>query len=466
MTKKNVLLLVPPSKRLYQNDNYCSFSSKASYYAPPLDLLIMSGYLHGVHGVEVLDARAERMDADRALRRISSRGCDDLIFVTGYASWKDDMEFIRQAKEAAGCRTLASGGFLLFHGEEALRKFPALDAVCLDFTTPRLLEYIGGGGGAVADFLIRRDGVLLNGGRSQAEAEFEVPIPRHELFPLRRYALPYARFFPFSRVMTSMGCPHRCHFCSHASVPFKKRSIPNTVDELRHLAALRVRQIYFTDPTFVVGRERTSELCRAIIAERLGLSWSCNTRVDSLDAPLLRLMKEAGCQILQLGVESANLNVLRRAEKRIELDRIRDAFRMCREAGVQSMAYFILGLPGDTRETIMETIALSRQLDADYASFTIATPDFGTRLRNEAIEKGWIAADTDVFDSTGYPVMEMPGIAKEELWRLKNKANRAFYLRPRYLARALLSVRSPRNLAQLARNGYQLLRNMSKRAFR
>ncbi|MDD5556329.1 MAG: radical SAM protein [bacterium] len=461
--RRKVLLLVPPSRIIYQNDNYCSFSSKASYYAPPLDLLVMSGHLHARHDLAVLDARAERMGEGEALAAAVRAAPSHVLFVTGYASWKKDLAFVGRLRETAGCRTLASGGFLLFHGAAVMERYPALDAVSLDFTSPLIENWVSDGEQPVADHLTRAGGAVLAPGRRPAAREFEIPLPRHELFPLRRYSLPYARRFPFSRVMGSMGCPHRCAFCSHASVPFRQRRIGNIMEELRHLVSLGLRQVYFTDPTFVIGRDRTMTLCREVAGAGLDISWSCNTRVDTLDRELLGEMRRAGCHMLQLGVESASLRVLRRAEKRIEPDRIRDAFRMCREAGIQTMAYFILGLPGDTRESVMETIAFSRELDADYASFTIATPDFGTRLREEAIGKGWIGKDLDVFDSTGYPPINLPGLPAEDLWRLRNRANRAFYLRPRYLARAVARARSPRRLLLLARNGVSLLRNMRKR---
>ncbi|MGB9005664.1 MAG: hypothetical protein WCB96_08075, partial [Candidatus Aminicenantales bacterium] len=125
--------------------------------------------------------------------------------------------------------------------------------------------------------------------------------------------------------------------------------------------------------------------------------------------------------------------------------------------GLRILGYFILGLPGETREMALRTIDLAKKLNIDIASFAIATPDIGTRLREEAVARGWIPADLDSWDSTDYPLIASGDMTPEEIWRMRRKAVRAFYLRPSYILRKLGQVRSWTDLRMLASNALSLL---------
>jgi len=125
---------------------------------------------------------------------------------------------------------------------------------------------------------------------------------------------------------------------------------------------------------------------------------------------------------------------------------------------IRVLGYFIVGLPGDDRESILKTIDLARRLNLDYASFAIATPDIGTRLRAEALEQGWISSDDNVFDSTDFPILETDQLSREEVWALRKAAVRKFYLRPSYLMKKVGQLRSWRDIRSAASNALSLFR--------
>lgn len=247
-------------------------------------------------------------------------------------------------------------------------------------------------------------------------------------------------------VVTSLGCPYSCRFCVAGSIPYRSRSVDNVIDELRLLKGLGIREIMFNDPTFTVSSRRVTELCRKMTEARLDLSWYANGHAASLDEPMISAMAEAGCHSLMIGVESGNDALLERYAKGITRRKILAAFDLCRRHRIRSLAYFIIGLPGETRATALETIRFAKKLDPDFASFTIPTPDVGSVMRREAVEAGWLPDGLLSFDSTEFPVFAGGDLSREEIWALRQRAVRSFYLRPRYFGKLLRSVRRPGDL--------------------
>jgi radical SAM superfamily enzyme YgiQ (UPF0313 family) len=169
-------------------------------------------------------------------------------------------------------------------------------------------------------------------------------------------------------------------------------------------------------------------------------------------------MKAAGCHTVSLGIESGSDEILEKYSKKITTDEIKSTIRMLNAYKIHVLGYFIIGLPGDDEESIRKTIDLAKELDIDFASFAIATPDVGTPLREEALQKGWMRPEEDVFDSTDFPVLEAGTLSKEEVWKLRNQAVREFYLRPSYLFKMIRQIRSLRDIQVAVSNALSLFR--------
>jgi anaerobic magnesium-protoporphyrin IX monomethyl ester cyclase len=454
----SVLLLNPPGDKLYIRDYYCSFSSKADYYWPPQDLLVLSGLVGRDYRVEVLDAIIDRVPEADCLERILAEPRRALIFTTGTATMKSDLALMKKVKEARPEMLLvASAGILKFIGRDFLEKHPFLDAALLDFTEPDLLAYLREGCARPRRGLLCRDGGRLVAAEEKSSPQFEIPVPRHELFPFRKYRIPIARKSPFSVVITSLGCPYHCGFCTAGAYGYRARTIDNVIPELEHLARLGVREILFQDPTLSINTNRVIDLCRKMLDHGLRFSWSCNADIKSLNEDKIAWMKKAGCHTVSVGIESGDDAILEKYSKPISTARIRETVGLLNKYKIAVLGYFILGLPGETREMAEKTIRLARSLKIDVASFAIATPDIGTRLRQEAVARGWIPADLESFDSTEPPLIESGDMTAEEIWGLRRKAVRSFYLRPSTLLRTLGRVRSWRDLRNLVSNALSLL---------
>ncbi|MFQ5406504.1 MAG: B12-binding domain-containing radical SAM protein [Candidatus Micrarchaeia archaeon] len=458
--RRKILLLNPPGDKLYLRDGYCCSSSKADYYWAPIDLLVLSGILSEKHEVSVLDANVLMMGFDEAFEKISKMDFDTLIFLTASPSWNNDFKFIERLKKSKNFTAIASGGFLLFLGEKFMKRYSFLDAILLEFTSRDVMDYLDGKLGVIPNMIIRRNDELLIGLR-KCPLKFEIPTPRHELFPIKHYRLSHAKRLPLTTVITSQGCPYSCTFCIGALVGFRDRPNENTMMELRHIQELGIKEVFFKDFTFTLNRAKIIDLCKRMIDEKIDLTWSALTRVHLLDDELLDVMKRAGCHTLMLGVESGNNDLLKRYSKGINRDQIKKGFALCKKHGVITLAHFIIGLPGETKETALQTIEFAKEIDPDYASFNIALPLVGSPLREEALKNKWCTIDTELFDaSLSEPTMETPELSKKEAARLRNKAIIDFYLRPSFILKKILDLRSFGQLKQLIGNGFSLIKNV------
>jgi len=441
---KKVLLLHCPGDKVYLHDYYTSYSSKANYYWPPSDLVLLSGVLSGFD-LAVLDAVAERLTPEETERRVLDFRPEAIVFTTGTATWESDRRFLQNLKARHACRLIGSGSVFLFEAETLLGQAPFLDALILDLVSPEIAAFIEGSAGPFQ--------TLARPGRPLPDPmpgwpklqDFTIPVPRQDLLRHDRNRSPLARRRPFALVVTSIGCPYSCRFCVAGSIPYRYRNIDNVLEELRLLRRLGVPEIMFNDPTFTVSSRRVAELCGKMRAEGLDFSWIANAHVATISNEMMSAMRAAGCHTVMMGVESAQDEILACYSKGTTRSKVVEAFRTCKRHKIKTLAYFIIGLPGETRASTLETIKLAKELDCDFASFTVPTPDIGSQMRQEAIAKGWLSRDTMSFDSTDFPVFSSESMTKEEIWALRQKAVRSFYLRPSYLVKKVLGIRSLRD---------------------
>jgi radical SAM superfamily enzyme YgiQ (UPF0313 family) len=282
----------------------------------------------------------------------------------------------------------------------------------------------------------RRSGneIVINADRPFIRNLDDLPIPRHDLLPLDRYRAPLVQG-PYSFVVTSRGCPAGCRFCiKHVSYgqSVRFRSPANIVDELRLLDRLGVHDVNMYADLFTVSREQVIGLCLLILREGLELRWTCNSRVDFVDEEMLQLMGQAGCWMIAWGIESGSKEVLQRAHKGIAIEQVERALRWARAAGIKNWGYFIIGLPGETEETIQQTIAFSKRLPLDLALFHIAAPHPGTPFFFEVVEKGWFRPETrwEQIDMDKETVLDYPELPAERLLYWQRRAFREWALRP------------------------------------
>jgi len=457
-----VLLLNPPGKKIYIRDYYCSKTTKSNYIFHPLDLLVLSGRLSGPFRVAVEDAMVKRLNPDEALERVGGRSPAAIVAMTGAVSWEEDFPFLEAARAQTGASLLVSGDLFMEEPGRWLERYPFLDGIILDFTNEDALHFLRGECNRIENMAYRDKGAVVVRDRPRGiNRQFELPVPRHDLFQHPGYRYSFSRKRQFASVLTDYGCPYRCSFCIMSTLGFKVRPTANVMEELRFIRRMGVDEIFFIDQTFGALQQRTLELCAAMREQIPGVGWSCFSRVDVMSPHLLEEMQQAGCHTIILGVETANEDILRRYRKGYTKKQIRDAFSWCRRLGIRTVGTFILGLPEETAETVEETLSLAKSLECDFASFNLAVPRVGTELRKQALAEGLVQDENFSMDQTGRQIaMPTKYLSREEMTRLRRRFILGFYLRPSYLWRRLRKLTSWYELRTQVVEGWEMLRGV------
>ncbi len=456
---QKVLLLNPPGDRLYIRDQFCSHVSKGTYYWQPLDLLQISARLHADgYQLAVVDAIAEDLAAEEAQRRVERFDPDAIVFLTGSDTFEDDVAFVEEAKRRGVGVAVGIGDILREKGETLLAKHPAVDAYLTDFVTHGLHAFFQGRLDEAGNMTVRTATGVRKVTAPDTGRWFTIPPPPYELFALDRYRMPYNRYHPYATLITSTWCPFACHFCPFARTPYKVREVDDVLANLEAIRQMGIRQVHFADWTFAVDQKQAKAILRGMIEADFGFTWSCLSRVDLMDRELMELIKAAGCDLIEFGVESGNQTILDRYEKGITLEETRRAFGWARELNLSTLATFVLGLPGETRENLQETLDLALEIEPTFCSFNVASPRMGTELRHEMLEQGLIEdSETAVLDSSrSLPAFSTAQLTAAELQRFRQHAIRRFYLRPSYLVQRLRRIGSLVELQNHLGNGLSL----------
>lgn len=249
-----------------------------------------------------------------------------------------------------------------------------------------------------------------------------LPLPARHLIQLSKYK---ALGLPINMI-TSRGCPFECIFCVGSKMVGRRVRYFETkrvVDEFEMLAGMGFRQINIVDDLFTSNKKRCTDICEEIIRRGISHTWTAFARVDTVNRELLDIMKTAGCTTLCFGIESGNQEILDRVKKKTTLEKIEKAIHVCNEAGILPMASYIMGLPGESPETVRETMEFARKLCNSYG-FHILAPFPGTEVRDKAEEYGMriLTSDWDQYDANR-SVCESIYLSHQEVDRIVNEFN-------------------------------------------
>ena len=426
-------------------------------------------------GLEVafIDAVMEEMSIDDFGEAVSEVGPDLVVIECSTPSINYDLESARAAKESsAGTFVVLIGSHSTFFHEQILRDNPAIDAVVrgeAEITIRELaLSLARGDDLSQVQGLTYRAGsdVLVNPPRPLIEDLDSLPFPARHIVRHDGYrAAIYSGDYPTAMV-SSRGCPYSCVYCLWPETlyghKFRARSAANVVDEMEHVVRdYGVDEIYFDDDCLTINKKRVMEMCRLLLERGVDVDWIVQARVDSVDREMLAAMKEAGCHYVLFGVESGSPKMLEIMKKRITLDRVRQAFKDCRDLGIKTQAYFLFGVPGETQETIEETIEFAKELEGDSTQFAIAIPHPGTELYQTCMDNGWLIFDSwEDFAAEG-SLIETADLTRRDVEQARVRAYRRYYFNPKFVAKSVLRVRSLQDVKRLFRGGRSVLDRIS-----
>jgi anaerobic magnesium-protoporphyrin IX monomethyl ester cyclase len=240
-------------------------------------------------------------------------------------------------------------------------------------------------------------GIVHNPPRKMIENLDELPFPDYELDLVQ--IDPKADYIT---IASSRGCSHHCVYCSSPKIwgrTVRFRSVENVIEEIKYrYYKYGVRRLHFVDDTFNFSRRYVKDLCSKIVSNNLNVSWSCDSRINLLDEDTLKMMKSAGCRRLKLGVESGSDRVLKMITKGTTVNQIKEKIKIVKKVGIRFTAYIMLGFPTETREEMMASYNLCKELNPDWVSLSIATPWIGTELYDMVQRQGiTIPADELLF---------------------------------------------------------------------
>jgi len=445
----------------------------------PLGTASIAAYLKKNNiDVSVIDAWAEKINFKELENRISQSKANIVgIYMVSprYNEAKFTIEICRNA--LPNSTIIAGGPHPSAVPIETLKEIPQLD-ICgigegemtmLDLAKNTPLAKING----IAYRNKNTDEIMVTSPREFIKNLDDLPFPARELFPVQNYKThpPYGRKNPYFTMITSRGCPFQCAYCSKDvfGCNFRARSPQNVCDEIEELITkYNAREIHFYDDDFTIDTHRAENICNEILKRNIKIIWSCTTRVDLVNENLLKKMKKAGCWLISYGVESGNQQILNSINKGFTIDQVASAFEMTRKIGISTLAFLMIGLPGETKQSIQETVDLAKKLKPDFVSWGILVVYPGSHLF-KLIQSGKYQGKlrnlnkkeslTGTFFGKGNYIVFEDNLTIKQLKEAAKRANREFYLRPQYIIQSLKNIRSFSDFIYYINGGIEVIKS-------
>ncbi|MCP6718257.1 MAG: B12-binding domain-containing radical SAM protein [Patescibacteria group bacterium] len=461
----DILFINPPSPDnsiIIRDFNRSGRTSKERIIWPQTSLAYLAAMTPENLKIEILDCIAEKINWDKFLKILNIKKPRYVVSHVITSTARNDLRVFEEAKKI-GAITITMGPHVTELPEKTLRENLDLDFVIVGEPEITFRELIKNLETKIHDFgkikgLAYRiqEKIKINERREFLANLDELPIPRHDLLPLNKYVFPFMAS-KFTFVLSERGCPFPCTFCRQPIMWERKirhRSPESIIKELKILKEIGLKEFIFHSDTFTIDKDIVMKLCQMMINENFNFRWACNSRVDTVDEEMLKLMKKAGCWMIAYGIESGSPEILKKCEKEATVEQAEKTVKLTHENGIKVYGYFIIGLLGETQKTIQETIEFSKKLPITFAIFHIASPYPGTKFYQQVKEKGWLVSEKwENIDQGRNAPIHYPQLSGKEIMAGTKKAYRSFYLRPKVILNILCSIRNFGDLEALFRAG-------------
>jgi hopanoid biosynthesis associated radical SAM protein HpnJ len=380
-----------------------------------------------IEGARLLDAPPHHVSAEETIE--IAKQYEFLVLFTSTPGFPGDIGISHAIKQANPKIKIAFvGPHVSVLPEKSLRDCPEIDFVC----RKECVSYL-------------QDGKIMhNPDAPQIQDLDALPhvtdVYKRDL-DVTKYNVPFL-LHPFVSLYTTRGCPAQCTFClwpqTLSGHPWRKRSTDDVAQEMAKAKEYwpNVKEFFFDDDTFNIQKARTIELCAKL--KPLGFTWSCTSRVTT-DFETLKAMKEAGCRLLIVGYESGDQQILKNIKKGATIERARQFTKDCHKLGLVVHGDFIMGLPGETHETINNTIAFAKELDVETIQVSVAHAYPGTELYDYAVKNGFMVGDNKMVDEGGHQLahIQYPGLPADDILSAVHRFYDEYYFRPKAVFRIL-----------------------------
>jgi hopanoid biosynthesis associated radical SAM protein HpnJ len=401
---------------------------------------------------------------------------DLAVLHTSVPSFASDIKTAERLKEANPALKIGLiGAKVAVDPEGSLKASAAVDFVArneFDFTVKEVAE--GRPLSGIAGLSYRNEDGLILHNEERAILEnmdslpFVTPVYKRDL-EIEKYFIGYLKH-PYISLYTGRGCKSRCTFCLWPQTVgghrYRTRSVEHVIEEIAwaQKAFPQVKEFFFDDDTFTDDARRAETIARAL--GKLGVTWSCNAKAN-VPRETLKILKDGGLRLLLVGYESGNQQILYNIKKGMRLEVARRFTQDCHELGITIHGTFILGLPGETKETIEETIRFATEINPHTIQVSLAAPYPGTFLYRQAVENGWLDdTNAELVDDHGVQIapLHYPHLSHTEIFDSVETLYRRFYFRSGKIASILGEmVRSPQMMARRLREGVEFFQFLKER---
>ena len=455
----------------------------------PLGMASLAAYIREMgFGVGVLDCPTLRIDNEEVYKIIVEKDPTIIGFSTTTYSLSRATELARKIRDKLPNKlTVIGGSHANVAGTETAKEYKEFDIIAygLDgeyiahdivkkfkeknydrekfITDYQSLKEIKG-------IIFKNDNgeIIKNSPRENIKNLDDLPLPARDLFPMERYVpLPNQyKKLPLTNMVVIRGCPYFCSFCDQAGTGARRRSPQKVIEEIKDcVERFGIKEISFWDDTMSYHKKWMKEFLELLIKENLDLVWSCYAAVNTVDKEILKLMRRAGCWNIFYGYETAidelaeNIQTNR---KNKNFERMKQVAKWTKEVGIEVRGSFLIGLPGETPELAKQTVQNAIELDPDYAQFTLVCPYPGTKLAKEIEQGKWgkfITRDLEEYQC--WNVTWLPDGYKnpKELKDMERYAFRKFYLRPGYILKRILKIRTIEDIKRYLKGGTALIKS-------
>ncbi len=438
---------------------------KTLYY--PLWLSYAAGYLeNNGHEIRLIDAIANNWDEDETLNDITQFNPELLIVDSNFSSLNNDINYANKIKNDTGALTVIVGPPASQFTEDILNK--GIDFVArleFELTLKELVESLESN----KDFdSIKGLSYKINGKighnkeREPSNSEFLDELPfvsavykKH--LNIKDYFLSHS-FYPMVQIFTGRGCPNYCTFCSWPETlmgrKYRARSVKNVVNEFEYIKneLPEIKEIFIEDDSFTIDKNWLISFCEELKSRDINISWSCQSRAD-LDYNTMKLMKDAGCRLLDVGYESGNDEILKNIKKGTTVSQLKAFTVNAKKAGLKILADFVIGFPGETKETAEQTIKFIKEIKPDLLQVAVATPMPGTEFYSYCKENDYLLIDDlrESLDESGFQkcIISYPNLSSEDITAYVNKALQDYYLNISYIPVAMKNIIGKNGLYEL-----------------
>jgi len=439
--KSTVLLIYPP---ISKHERYSSEIGEAGGEQIPLGIYYIASYVrtHGFH-VHCIDAEAQRLENAEIISKIKEISPDIIGLSSSTVAFQRTLTLAQEIKTTFPHLPIVIGGPHATSSIESVMDNPVFDYLIYgegEETFADLLHALEGQKDSLSSIdglAYRENGALkINSPRDYIQDLDTIPFPAYDLIPDLTVYHPDPsnyRFTPVVHIITSRGCPNHCTFCARTifGQKLRQRSPENVAEEIELLVKqYGVREIAFFDDTFTIGKSRIQRIFTLLQEKGIQIPWSCFSRVNTVDYETLAFMKKMGCWKMRFGIESGDESILKTIRKNIDLKTAREVIRNCKKLEISTTGLFIIGHPGETKESIEKSIRYALDVPFDDIVVTINTPMPGSVQYDEVEQYGTLDR-TNMSNFNFWKPFVPYGLDEKYLLRSQKRMYTKFYFRPR-----------------------------------